>query len=447
MKRNNKIALIGGIVLITILAFAFSGGSSDSTTEVVVEVEQGEFVIDIMTSGALDAKNSVPIKGPTGLRNYRIWNVTIQHIIDEGTEVREGQYVARLDPSELTGKIKDAQLSVDETQSKFTQTRLDTALTMRQARDELINLDYAVREKQLVLDQSQFEPPATIQKAEIDLEKAKRSLKQAKENYEIKRQQNVAKMQEASAELRGDKNELEGLMTLSKSFTILAPQSGMLIYKRNWDGKPVKEGSQVSAWDPVVATLPDLSLMMSKTYVNEVDIRKVKAGQSVEIGFDAFPDKNLKGRVTKVANVGEQRPNSDAKVFEVEIEVFGTDPLLKPGMTTSNKIITKTVEDALFVPLETLHSEHDSITYVFKKSGGSTVKQEVMIGDANAENVHIIAGLEPGDRINLSSVKGMENREVKLLPEMDGKRNKKEEVVEATPPSRPQRPNGRRRGN
>ncbi|WP_436516744.1 efflux RND transporter periplasmic adaptor subunit [Ekhidna sp. To15] len=445
MKRNNKIALIGGAAAIALLVFVLSGSSSDATAEVVVDVEQGDFVVDIMTSGSLDAKNSVPIKGPTGLRNYRIWNVTIQHIIDEGTEVTEGQYVARLDPSELTGKIKDAQLEVDETQSQFTQTRLDTALTMRQARDELINLGYTVREKQLTLDQSQFEPPATIQKAEIELEKAKRSLQQAKENYEIKRQQNVAKMQEASAELRGDKNELEGLMELSKSFTILAPQSGMLIYERSWDGKPVKAGSQVSAWDPTVATLPDLSKMLSKTYVNEVDIRKVKAGQSVEIGFDAFPDKNLKGRVTKVANVGEQRPNSDAKVFEVEIEVFGTDPLLKPGMTTSNKIITKTVEDALFVPLESLHSQYDSITYVFKKSGGSSVKQEVIIGDANAENVHIIAGLDAEDRVSLSSIQGMEKDEVNLLPEMNGKRNKKEEIIEEPEPTTPQGPQRRRR--
>lgn len=426
--------------MIAILVLVFSGSSSDGAAEVVVDVEQGNFVVDIMTSGSLDAKNSVPIQGPKGLRNYRIWNVTIQHIIDEGTEVKEGQYVARLDPSELTGKIKDAQLEVDGSQSKFTQTKLDTALTMRQARDELINLDYAVKEKQLTLDQSQFEPPATIQKAEIELEKAKRSLQQAQENYEIKRQQNVAKMQEASAELRGDKNELEGLMELSKSFTIIAPQSGMLIYERSWDGKPVKAGSQISAWDPTVATLPDLTKMLSKTYVNEVDIRKVKKGQDVEIGFDAFPDKNLKGVVTKVANVGEQRPNSDAKVFVVEIEVFGTDPLLKPGMTTSNKIITKTVEDALFVPLESLHSQHDSITYVFKKSGGSTVKQEVIIGDANAENVHIIAGLEAGDRVNLSSIQGMESKEVKLLPEMNGKRNKKEEVAESTSTeSQPQR--------
>ncbi len=443
MKRN-RILIIGGVAVITILVLVFAGSSSDAKPEVVVDVTQGEFIVDITTSGTLEAENSVPIKGPQGIRNYRIWNLTVQDIIDEGTEVKKGQYVARLDPSELSGKIKDAQLDVDQSQSQFTQTRLDTALTMRQARDELINLEYSVREKQLTLDQSQFEPPATIQKAEIDLEKAKRALNQARENYEIKRQQNVAKMQEVSAELQGDKNELEGLMALQNSFTILAPQDGMLIYKRSWDGKPVKAGSQVSAWDPVVATLPDLSKMITKTYVNEVDIRKVKRGQAVEIGFDAFPDKNLKGRVTKVANVGEQRPNSDAKVFEVEIEVFGTDPVLKPGMTTSNKIITKALDSALYVPLESLHSQFDSITYVFKKQGGKTIKQEVMLGDANSEYVNILAGLEPDSRVYLSSVVGMENDDVNLIPEMDGKRMQKE-VEEEPEPLAPEAPQGRRR--
>ena len=251
-------------------------------------------------------------------------------------------------------------------------------------------------------------------------------------------------MQEASAELRGDKNELEGLMALSKDFTIIAPQSGMVIYERSWDGKSVKAGSRVSAWDPVVATLPDLSKMISRTYVNEVDIRKVKPGQKVEIGFDAFPDKKLNGQVIKVANVGEQRPNSDAKVFEVEIEVFGTDPLLKPSMTTSNKIITKSIEDALFIPLESLHSQYDSITYVYKKSGTSTIKQEIIMGDANAEYVCTLSGLEEGDRVNLSSVQGMESKDISLLPEMNGKRNKKEEEVEKTESVRPQFPQKRK---
>ena len=90
----------------------------------------------------------------------------------------------------------------------------------------------------------------------------------------------------------------------------------MVIYTKGWDGKPIKAGSQISTWRPVVATLPDLSVMLSKTYHNEVDVRKVKTGQKVEIGLDAFPDKKLTGVVTRVANVGEQRPNSDSKVLK-----------------------------------------------------------------------------------------------------------------------------------
>ena len=48
-----------------------------------------------------------------------------------------------------------------------------------------------------------------------------------------------------------------------------------------------------------------------------------------------------------VANVGEQRPNSDAKVFEVRVEIDGTDPTLRPSMTTSNKIIASVKDSTL----------------------------------------------------------------------------------------------------
>ncbi|MFT4787025.1 MAG: HlyD family secretion protein [Cyclobacteriaceae bacterium] len=448
MNRKTAIPIVITLVVVTALMVVFSGGPADNATEITVPVSNGRFVVDITTSGSLEAKNSVKINGPSGLRTYRIWNMTIQDIIDEGTYVKKGQYVARLDASELTGKMNDAQLNVDREMSQYTQTKLDTALTMRQARDELVNLDYGVRDRQLTLDQSQFEPPATIQKAEIEVEKAKRALQQAKENYDIKLQQNIAKMQEVTANLRKERNDMEGLQELAAKFTIMAPEDGMLIYQKSYDGKAIKAGSQVSAWDPVIGTLPDLSRMMSKTYVNEVDIRKVKIGQLVEIGFDAFPDKNLKGRVTRVANVGEQRPNSDAKVFEVEIEVFGTDQLVKPGMTTSNRIITNDIETALYIPLECLRSEYDSITYVFKKDGLKTVKQEVVLGEPNTDYVTIESGLTAEDIVFLSNVTDMEDEEIVLLPEMDGKRMKKEEEIPDPEPQEPVRGQyGRKRGS
>jgi len=201
----------------------------------------------------------------------------------------------------------------------------------------------------------------------------------------------------------------------------------MVIYEKGWDGKAIKAGSQISIWEPTVATLPDLTKMMSKTYVNEVDVRKVKAGQKVEIGLDAYPDKKLNGQVVRVANVGEQRPNSDAKVFEIAVEISGTDPTLRPSMTTSNRIVAHVIDSALFIPLECLHSQSDTITYVFKKDGAKITKQEIIVGQTNANDAVILGGLAESDKVYLSIPAGKEEDEIILLQQMNGKRKKLKE--------------------
>jgi HlyD family secretion protein len=79
--------------------------------------------------------------------------------------------------------------------------------------------------------------------------------------------------------------------------------------------------------------------MRSKTYVNEVDIQNIEKGQTVEVGLDADSEKQLSGIVESVANIGEQRRGSDAKVFEVLININESDTTLRPAMTTSNSIL------------------------------------------------------------------------------------------------------------
>ena len=126
-------------------------------------------------------------------------------------------------------------------------------------------------------------------------------------------------MREVGADLQRQRNLLTIIQETLTGFTVRAPAPGMVIYVKEWNGKKRTAGSQVGAWDPTVATLPDLSGMESVTYVNEIDVRKVAVGQPVVITLDADPSKKLVGKVTAVANVGEQRPNADAKVFEVKV--------------------------------------------------------------------------------------------------------------------------------
>ena len=80
-------------------------------------------------------------------------------------------------------------------------------------------------------------------------------------------------MREVGSELARQRNQLGIIQSVMDGFTIRAPAPGMVIYDKEWNGRKKVVGSQVSAWDPTVATLPDLTQMESVTYVNEIDVR------------------------------------------------------------------------------------------------------------------------------------------------------------------------------
>lgn len=387
--------------VLAFFAWFFTTSGTGAVSDIVARPAKGPFMVTVTTTGELQAKNSVNIMGPEKARTANIWQMKITNIVPEGTVVKKGDFVAELDKSEVTSKLKDSQLSVQKLDAQYLQTKLDSTLTLSQARDELVNLFYAQEEKHLVVDQSAYEAPAMRRQAEIDYERAQRSYEQAKKNYVTRTKQSVAKAQAAEADLMKERQRMDLYQNTAEEFTIKAPENGMVIYAREWNGKKKIVGSTINAWEPTVATLPDLREMESITYVSEVDIQKVAVGQKVTLTLDADPNKKLTGQVTTVANIGEQRPNSDSKVFEVRIKVNESDTTLRPAMTTSNEILIARLDTSLSVPLECVHNE-GTLTFVYKKNGGSIVRQEVKLGLLNDNAAVVQSGLDERDEVLLS---------------------------------------------
>ncbi len=413
---KNKYLLIGiPVAIIIILIFTLSGNKEEDTF-ITAKSRKGAFNDAVVTTGELMAKNSVNINAPSDLRRYRIYNVKIMDLVPEGTVVDSNQYVGALDKSAVNQKIDDVDLEIEKFQSKYTQQKLDTALKLRASREAIRNLEFNQEQKELQLKQSKFEPPATIRQIEIELEKAKRDLVQKKENYLIEKRQAQAKMIEVGANLKKQNNYKDGLENLQNQFVIMAPKPGMIVYHKEWGGTKRKVGSTIDPWNSTVATLPDLSVMLSKTYINEVDIRKVKSGQVVKISLDAFPKAKLLGKITEVANVGEKRANSDSKVFEVIVEITESDSTYRPGMTTSNSIITFEQEDAIIIPLECIFSNGKQ-KYVYVKSGGSAVKQEVILGHENSEEVIVKKGVKEDETLFMVEPENAADLELQTLEE------------------------------
>ena len=401
MKKS--IIIILAVVTLAIISLVVFNRltKEDDISQLETEVVQGKFEIIVAVTGELQAENSTQITAPTELRtsrSHRFSQIKIQDLIPEGTVVDSGAYVATLDRSAVTNRIKDMEDDIEIRETALMTTRLDTTMQLGNLRDDIINLNYNMEESEITLEQSKYESPAVIRQAQISLDKAIRAHEQAKKNYKLKVKQAAADMRNAEIKLASEKRDYEDIQKIIQKFVIHAPSAGMVIYKKEWGGQKRKVGSMISPWDLTVATLPDLSSMISKTYVNEIDISKIKVGQIVRIGVDAFPEKKYDGSVFEVANIGEQLPNTDAKVFEVLIKLDEVDPILRPAMTTSNQMVTAVHEDVIFIPLEAVQFV-DSIPIVYTKN---KEKQVVILGESNENEVIVEQGLKAGDKLLLS---------------------------------------------
>ncbi|WP_405605977.1 efflux RND transporter periplasmic adaptor subunit [Polaribacter sp. Asnod1-A03] len=410
-----KIAIISVIILIGIyFTYNYFAGTSDDEAYLTSKVTKGTFINEVFISGEAQSTSSIQINGPSNAMRFGLYNIKIQDLVPEGTTIKKGDYIGKLDMSELNGKILDAQLNLEKAESKYTQQQLDTTLTLKQERNSMKDLLFDIEENKLEFKQSQYEAPGIIRQLEIKIEKLERDLKEKTEDYSIKKNQANAKMIEVGTEVSKIKKQIADLQDLQKNFTIHSEHEGMVTYVKEWNGTKKKVGSTISPWEPAIASLPDLTKMESKTYSNEVDIRKINKGLTVKVGFDAFPEIEIDGVVTEVANVGETRAGSDIKLFQVLIKLNGSNKNIRPGMTTANKILIKKVDDVLMIPLEAIFSK-DSISYTYVKSGLSIEKKQVELGLSNNETIIINKGLEENDLVYLNKPENLEDKSITPL--------------------------------
>ena len=410
MNRKLWLATLIVIIVLFIVFFVFPR-SQNKTTEITTKVAKGPFEVLVYSSGQLESENSDNIYIPEKMkdRQTRISSLTVTDIVDEGTYLDSGDYVATLDHQAVEEQLKNASDELEKMLSEYSDSKIDTNLILSNQRDLIINAQLDLEEREIAVDESVYESPSEQKKVRMDYDKAKRKLGQTKQAYKLKTQQEINKVNRKYINYKQVKERVDALEILLKALIIYSPRSGILSYHQYEWGGTVKTGSRVSQWSPIIATFPNMDNLITKTFINEIDISLIKPGQKVKIGIDAFPEKELTGEVASMANMGQLMPKSDAKVFEVKIKVHGSDPDLKPAMTTSNTIQSIFLEDVLYIPIESVFT-NDSLSYVFKTNGKKT-KQIIEPGEENENYVVVYQGLEEGQELLLLEPENAEEYE------------------------------------
>ena len=203
-------------------------------------------------------------------------------------------------------------------------------------------------------------------------------------------------------EIKQRQGDLEKAQKDLEQLTLTAPAEGLVVYGVNWSNNGRKFAIGDTPWSGAqIITLPDLSAMESITNINEVDISKVKVGQKVIVKLDAFQDSSFTGEISNVASIGRNKDQeSNIKVFEVLVSIKGRSDILKPGMTSSNKIIISEIPDKLSVPQEAVF-EKNGKKIIYVKNGSGFDEHEAELGEKGEDYIVVNKGVEEGDEVAL----------------------------------------------
>ena len=250
------------------------------------------------------------------------------------------------------------------------------------------------------------------------------SLEKAEYKVEVARHKSAMdQVQQAKAALKQARDDL------SKT-TIYAPMSGTISALNKEQGE-IALGSQFQK--DVILIVADLSAMEAQVNVDENDIMSVAIGQPAEIEVDALPNQKLRGIVSEIASSANSTGagSTEQKTeFEIKIAIIDPPKTLRPGMTASADIVTKTNDNAVSVPLQsvavrtvdqlTLKGEKRKdaearykpdkdgfVEIVFVIENGKAVAKQVQTGIQSDELIEILDGLKEGDEVVTGSYRAI----------------------------------------
>ena len=395
MKK--KWILIGGIALFVIVG-AIGMVSMKSRGPKAPEVQTGKvsrqkIVQKVSGTGKIQPKTQVKISADVSARINKI-------AVVEGQHVEKGQLLVELDRERLTAMVESGEANVRSATANATLVKQN----MIQAEREFNRTKEMMNQKltsQSVYDAAEAAyqvEVARYQSANDQAEQAKAALKQARDD-------------------------------LSKT-TIYSPMAGTITDLNKEQGE-IAIGSQFQP--DVILIVADLSVMEAQVNVDENDIVQIGIGQDAEIQVDALPDARLKGKVTDIANsANASAAGTQEQKTEFEIKIAITDPpqTLRPGMTATADVFTKTNDSALSVPIQSVavrtvdqlakkgedrkkaeeayKADKDGfVEIVFVVDGGKAVAHPVKTGIQSDELIEIVDGLKEGDEVVTGSYRAI----------------------------------------
>ncbi len=408
-KKSKKKAFIFsglGLLLVVLVVLVVLGSKKDPVVTVQTEKTTRRTITQVVTAtGKIYPEVQVTI-------SPEVSGEVIELPVKEGQHVKKGELLLKIKPDFYAALRDQATAGLASSRASFSRAESDYK------RVKGLFAKGLVSESELDISRSQYE----VSKAQYD--QADASLKQANENL--------------------------------RKTTIYAPMDGTVSQLNVELGERVLGTSQFQG--TTVMTVADLSRMEARVDVGENDVVLISLGDTARVEIDAFPDRKFVGIVYEIANTATTKglgTQEEVTNFQVKIRILDKDAVLRPGMSMTAKIETKTKQNVIAVPVQSVTTrmpkeekekekeeseaqptpekakrENKSKEVVFVIENGVAKMVTVKRGIADDSHVEIVEGLEEGKDVVSGSFKAI-SRELEDGSKVKVEKGKGKTLLEA----------------
>jgi len=387
--------IAGGAVMALLLAgVVIARGRAQKPLEVQTShVDREKVVQKVSATGKIQPKTKVDISADVSGKIEKLG-------VKEGQWVDKGTFLVGLARDRFDAAVESAIANVSAAEANAAQVEESLSRTKNEFE----------RSRQLLDNGNESKAAFEAKQADYKVDVAR--LKSA--------QDQVAQAKAALKQARDD---------LSKT-SIYAPMAGT-ISALNKELGEIALGSQFQK--DVILVIGDLTQMEAQVNVDENDVGSVAIGQKAEIEVDALAGRTVEGVVSEISNSANTSGNGTTEQkteFAVKIAIVDPPKDLRPGMTASAEIVTKTEENALSIPIQSVavrtidqlakkgekraeaekryHADKDGFAeIVFCVEGGKAIARQVKTGIQSDSRIQILDGLKIGDEVVTGSYRAI----------------------------------------
>ncbi len=391
-------------LLFLLMGYTIGGATyvADKRDVRFAEVEQGRFDVSVRSNGILATKVTYSVVSEVQGRVEAVF-------VKPGDVVETGSVLVRLTNPELAQDI-------DKLHWQLQLVEAETDSELKQAESQLLDQNAIFQSAKLLLKGTELKLAAETRLrdqnrssiSELDYQRTMFEVEDQRTRSGIE-QQRLDKMQENiehqkrvhQARKEQLKKDIERVERQIAALEVKSSSSGVVQFINLELGRLLIIGDEV-------ARVADTSQLLAELKVQELQVMNISRGQLAEINTR---HNVIKGKVLRVA------PTVENGMVQVDIELEGELPMeARPAMNVEGLIKIDSIDRTVYVARPT-YAQRDSTmgVYVLNKDNSAAVRVPVRFGQVTANQVQILEGLQPGDRIIVSDSTSFEHHEKILL--------------------------------